>query len=82
MRNATHIALLALLGLASLPAEAGAPPRIVTPRISPQVIDSHNLASRNINILRLRILKERFQNLTPGPTVPMTPGRIPGTSPK
>jgi len=82
MRNAilTALFLATATVLTGVPAEAGAPPKfIVTPRIVPQVIDSTILASRKINILRLRVIQGQYP--TPGPS-PRAGGFVPGMSPK
>lgn len=83
MRNAivTALFLATATALTGVHAEAGAPPRlVVTPRITPQVIDSTILASRKINILRLRVIQGQYPT-TPGPA-PRAGGFVPGMSPK
>jgi hypothetical protein len=81
MRIIALTALFLVTALAGFPAQAGAPPKIfVTPRITPQVIDSTILASRKINILRLRVIQGQYP--TPGPTSPRAGGFVPGMSPK
>jgi hypothetical protein len=67
MHTAALTALLLLAGIASASAESDSErdKLLAEPQLTQPVIDATILASRNINILRLRILSDRFRDSTP-----------------